>query len=153
MGRRWLTLGTPVGRWNWSQGLGGGHSMIVQEWASDAWVQFWLLILNRWQVYHIARSVGKVVRFQHRWARWWTAPFYQNQLNRSELNNWLYWPVYWYMSCFICYFVYHERDIKASWESPAWMKFSSILPEVELIQMQDYGSIKSEEVLTQNWPL
>ncbi len=50
----------------------------------------WLCIIMRWQVYHLARLIGKVIRFQHRGTHWWVAaPLYQKQRNRSGLNNWL----------------------------------------------------------------
>ncbi len=40
------------------------------------------------QVYHLARLVGKVVRFQHRGTHWRAAPLYHKQRNQSGLNNW-----------------------------------------------------------------
>ncbi len=44
----------------------------------------------RWQVYRLARLIGKVARFQHRGTHWWAATsLYQKQRNRSGLNNWL----------------------------------------------------------------
>ncbi len=50
----------------------------------------------RWQVYRLARLVGKVVRFQHRGTHWWAAPLYQKQRNRFGLNNWLDCLASWY---------------------------------------------------------
>ncbi len=50
----------------------------------------------RWQVYRLARLIGKVVRFHHRGTHWWAASPYQKQRNRSGLNNWLDCLASWY---------------------------------------------------------
>ncbi len=55
---------------------------------SAAQVQIWLRIIMRWQVYHLARLVVKVVRFYRRGTHWWAAPLYQKQRNQPGLNNW-----------------------------------------------------------------
>ncbi len=57
----------------------------------------------RWQVYRLARLIGKVVRFQHRGTHWWAAPFYQKQRNRYGLNNWLDCLASWYTSICVYY--------------------------------------------------
>ncbi len=62
--------------------------------------KLWLLITMRWQVYRLARLVGKVFRFQHRGTHWWAAPLCQKLRNRSGLNNWLDCLASWYTSNF-----------------------------------------------------
>ncbi len=57
-----------------------------------------LLFILRWQVYRLARLIGKFVRFQHRGTHWCAAPLYQKQRNRSGLNNWLDCLASWYTS-------------------------------------------------------
>ncbi len=64
--------------------------------------KLWLLIIMRWQVYRLARLVGKVVQLQHRGTHWWAAPLYQKQRNRSGLNKWLGCLASWYTSNFNC---------------------------------------------------
>ncbi len=39
-----------------------------------------LLIITRWQLYCLARLIGKFVRFQHRGTHWWAAPLYRTGL-------------------------------------------------------------------------
>ncbi len=52
-------------------------------------VQLLSLIIMSWQVYHLARLVGKVAMFHHRRTNWWGASLYQKQRNRSRLNSWV----------------------------------------------------------------
>ncbi len=50
---------------------------------SAALVQLWLLIIMRWQVYHLAR----LFRLHHKGANEWAAPLELKQRNRSGLVN------------------------------------------------------------------
>ncbi len=61
-------------------------------------VQIWLLIIMRWQVYHLGRWVWKVVRFHLSVTHWWALPLNQKQRNPPGLNNWLGWLAKWYTS-------------------------------------------------------
>ncbi len=67
----------------------------------EGWYRIsYALLIMGWQVYRLARLVGKVVWSQHRGTHWWAAPLNQKQQNRSGVNNWLDCLAWWYTSNF-----------------------------------------------------
>ncbi len=73
----------------------------------------------RWQVYRLARLIGKVVRFQHRRTHWWAAPLYQKQRNLSGLTNWLGCLAPWYTSNFnLCILLKAQWAVSFCWLPP-----------------------------------
>ncbi len=46
--------------------LGRGSEKVVNKCLGAAYVQVWLLIIIRWQLYNLTRLTGKVVRLHHR---------------------------------------------------------------------------------------
>ncbi len=118
-----------------------------------------VLIIMRWQVYRLARLIGKVVRFQHRGTHWWAAPFYQKQRNRSGLNNWLDCLASWQTSHFnLCILIKAKWAVSFCWLQPVLksncdgdlkkafneiLGVSNVFPTTALIQVVTYHVIIS----------
>ncbi len=99
---------------------------------SAAIVQIWVLIIMRWKVYHLARYVGKVVRFQHWGNHWRAAPLYQKQANQSRLSSWL-WDIF-YLSYVFKYYLRVNKN-RCWFTEPLDWKFMSPTPIVIIVNL------------------